>query len=88
MFHVEPEALEEGEKLLTLWAERLKNCEASGVFPPYVDCTVPLVWPKEDEFYEDGQEIGARIEALAKTVPFEKLAAISDVNYRFENKQR
>jgi len=53
VFHVEPEALEEGEKLLTLWAERLKNCEASGVFPPYVDCTVPLVWPKEDEFYEE-----------------------------------
>lgn len=50
VFHVEPEALEEGEKLLTLWAERLKNCEASQHYPPYVDCVVPLVWPKEDEF--------------------------------------
>lgn len=50
VFHVEPEALEEGEKLLTLWAERLKNSEGSNVFPPYVDYVVPLVWPKEDEF--------------------------------------
>ena len=50
VFHVEPEALEEGEKLLTLWAERLKNSEASNAYPPYVDCIVPLVWPKyEDE---------------------------------------
>lgn len=54
VFHVEPEALEEGEKLLMLWAERLKNSEASGAFPPYVECAVPLVWPKEDEFsYEE-----------------------------------
>jgi hypothetical protein len=34
-----------------------------------------MLW--EDEFYEDGVEIGARIEALAKTVPCEKLAAIA-----------
>ncbi len=50
VFHVEPEALEEGEKLLMLWAERLKNCEASAHFPPYVECTVPLMWPKEAEY--------------------------------------
>ncbi len=55
VFHVEPEALEEGEKLLMLWAERLKNCEASGAFPPYVECAVPLVWPKDIE-YEFGEE--------------------------------
>lgn len=54
VFHVEPEALEEGDKLLTLWAERMKNCEASKTFPPYVSCAVPLVWPKEDELvFED-----------------------------------
>jgi hypothetical protein len=54
VFRVEPEAREEGEKLLMLWAERMKNCEASYTFPPYVDCVVPLVWPKEDEFiYEE-----------------------------------
>ena len=49
VFHLEPEAREEGEKLLTLWAERLKNCEASQVYPPYVDCIVPLLWPKDEE---------------------------------------
>ena len=50
VFHVEPEALEEGEKLLMLWAERFKSCEAAAHFPPYVECTVPLVWPKEVEY--------------------------------------
>ncbi len=55
VFHVEPEALEEGDKLLTLWAERLKNCEASEAYPPYVECIVPLVWPKDIE-YEFGEE--------------------------------
>jgi hypothetical protein len=50
VFHVEPEALEEGDKLLTLWAERLKACEAAESYPPYVDCAVPLVWPKEEVF--------------------------------------
>ena len=54
VFHVEPEALEEGDKLLMSWGERMKNCEASGSFPPYVECTVPLVWPKDVEFeYEE-----------------------------------
>lgn len=54
VFHLEPEAREEGEKLLMLWAERLKNSEASNEFPPYVSCAVPLVWPKDDEFlYEE-----------------------------------
>lgn len=54
VYHLEPEAREEGEKLLTLWAERLKNCEASGNFPPYFDCVIPLVWPKDVEFeYEE-----------------------------------
>ena len=50
VFHLEPEAREEGEKLLRLWAERLKNCESSEHYPPYVEYVVPLVWPKEDEF--------------------------------------
>ena len=54
VFHVEPEALEEADRLLMLWAERLKNCEASGNYPPYVECAVPLVWPQDDAFeYEE-----------------------------------
>lgn len=48
VFLVDPEALEEGDKMLTLWAERLKNSEASNAYPPYSDCVVPLVWPKDD----------------------------------------
>lgn len=56
VFHVEPEALDEGDRILVLWAERLKNCEASAYFPPYVECTVPLVWPKDIEFeYGDAE---------------------------------
>ena len=34
-----------------------------------------MLW--EDEFYEDGQEIGKRISALASSVPFEQVAAIA-----------
>jgi hypothetical protein len=59
VFHLEPEAREEGEKLLTLWAERLKNCEASDNYPGYSDCAVPLVWPKEDIEYDFGEEAAA-----------------------------
>jgi hypothetical protein len=56
VFHLEPEAREEGEKLLTLWGERLKSCEAAGQFPPYVQTTVPLVWPKDDELIFGDEE--------------------------------
>lgn len=54
VYRMEPEALEEGEKLLMLWVERLKNCEASNSFPGYADYIVPMCWPK-DEFmsYEE-----------------------------------
>lgn len=55
VFHLEPEAREEGEKLLILWAERLRACEAAAHYPPYVECPVPLVWPKDIE-YEFGEE--------------------------------
>ena len=58
VFHVEPEAREEGEKLLTLWGERLKACEDAGEFPPYVQTTVPLVWPKDEEFVFDDEGDG------------------------------
>ena len=55
VFHVEPEALQEGQQLLMLWAERLKNSASCDAYPPYTDCVVPLVWPKDDviEFGED-----------------------------------
>ena len=58
VFHVEPEALDEGDRLLMLLAERLKNCEASEAYPPYVECIVPLLWPK-DEAFEFSEEEAA-----------------------------
>ena len=59
-FHVEPRALLEGEKLLITWAERLKNCEASNVYPPYIDCIVPFDVPEEEPdfvFGDDTEEV-------------------------------
>lgn len=56
VFHVEPESLLEGEQLLTLWGERMKACESAQQFPPYVQTTVPLVWPKDDELIFGDEE--------------------------------
>lgn len=49
VFHLEPRALEFGEKNLCLWMERLKTCEASDRYPPYVECVVPLDAPDDIE---------------------------------------
>lgn len=48
VFHIEPRALEQGMKCLMLWAEQMKNCEASGHFPPYTSCVVPLDVPDDE----------------------------------------
>ena len=48
VFRVTDEALLEGEKLLTLWMERLINCEKADYYPPYVECIVPLDVPTPD----------------------------------------
>lgn len=42
-------ALDAGFKLLTLWAERLKNCELSNEFPAYSQAVVELDVPDEAE---------------------------------------
>ena len=55
VWHVEPEALVEADKLLTIWSETLKNSEASNAFPGYSDCVLPLVWPASDEELEYGE---------------------------------
>jgi len=47
VFRVDEKALEVGEKLLCLWAERLKVAEQSQAWPPYVSCIVPLTVPDE-----------------------------------------
>lgn len=48
VFVLQPRALEAGEKLITLWMERLKNCEQSQSFPPYSQSVVPLDIPEDD----------------------------------------
>lgn len=54
VFRVTDRAIEVGEKLLVLWAERLKNCEASNVFPPYTSTFAEIDVPDEEavEFEE------------------------------------
>jgi hypothetical protein len=47
VFKLGERALIEGDKLLTLWAERLRVCEAAGAFPPYVEAIVPLDVPDD-----------------------------------------
>jgi hypothetical protein len=49
VFEVEKRTLEIGEKLLMLWAERLKNCEASDTFPPYCQSVFQLIAPEDLE---------------------------------------
>ena len=57
VFRIEPRALEAADKMLHLWAERLKGCEQSKQFPPYAQSVVPLDVPEDEEeliFNSDG----------------------------------
>lgn len=59
VFRIDEKALEAGEKLLVLWAERLKAAEAANVYPPYAQYIVPIELPEEDTgliFPEDESE--------------------------------
>jgi hypothetical protein len=47
VFRIDEKALEAGEKLLMLWAERLKGSEASQAFPPYSSCVMPIDLPDD-----------------------------------------
>ena len=63
MFRVEEHALIAGEKLLMLWSERLKNSEASNMYPPYVSCIVPLDIEDDEqalEFPADDEDLGGQ----------------------------
>jgi hypothetical protein len=57
VFRVDEKALEVGEKLLCLWAERLKVAEASQAWPPYVSCVVPLTVPDELQLEFEEEEV-------------------------------
>ncbi len=54
VFELDQRTLEIGEKLLVLWGERLKGCEASGMYPPYCQTVFPLIAPEDIE-YEYGE---------------------------------
>ena len=56
VFRMEPRALEAGGKLLVLWAERLKNSEASQNWPGYVQCIAPIDVPDEETELIFGEE--------------------------------
>ena len=51
VFVVAPRALEIGEKMLMLWSETLKVCEASKQFPPYSQTVVELDVPDDEPDY-------------------------------------
>lgn len=54
VLEIDPKTLELGERLLVTWAERLKNCELSGHFPPYCQDVFPLIAPEDVTFeYEE-----------------------------------
>lgn len=54
VFRFEQRALDAGEKLLVLWSETLKNCEASQHFPPYSSAICPIDVPDDEIEYDFG----------------------------------
>ena len=48
VFEIQPRALDQAAKTLALWAERLKTCEQSGMWPPYAQSVVPLDVPDDE----------------------------------------
>lgn len=56
VFRMEDRALEAGHKLLMLWAERMKICDDSNIYPPYVTCVMPLDVPDEEVALEFAEE--------------------------------
>lgn len=58
VFQLTDKALQEGEKCLIAWSERLKIAEQSNSYPPYTTCIMPLDVPDDDEeliFPEDDE---------------------------------
>ena len=58
VYRLDEKLLEQGEKLLMLWSEKLKQCEAAQHWPGYVSSIVPIDLPEQPEeliFAEDEQ---------------------------------
>ncbi len=56
VFRMDERALEAGEKLLMLWAERLKQAEESNVYPAYSSCVMPIDMPDEEVDLDFGDD--------------------------------
>lgn len=59
VFRIDEKALEAGEKLLMLWAEKMRNSEASATFPPYSSCILPIDLPEDapDLIFPEDEEV-------------------------------
>lgn len=49
VFQLTDKALQEGEKCLIAWSERLKVAEQSASYPPYTTCIMPLDVPDDED---------------------------------------
>lgn len=57
VFRISDRALDMGERLLMLWMERLRGCEQSGEWPPYVTSMAEIDLPPDElEYGEDEME--------------------------------
>jgi hypothetical protein len=54
VFHLSPRMLDYGARLVRLWMERLKACEAAGVFPAYCEAIVEIDVPVGDQELDYG----------------------------------
>lgn len=57
VFKLTERALEQGEKLLVLWMERLRGCEQSKQWMPYVSSVVDLDVPEDEPQFTFAEEI-------------------------------
>jgi PDDEXK-like domain of unknown function (DUF3799) len=56
VFRLLPPSIEQGRKLIRLWLEQLKNCEASNEWPGYCQSIVDLDVSDAELTYADGDE--------------------------------
>lgn len=48
VFRIDEALLEQGEKLLVMWAEKLKQCESAREWPAYCETIVPIAVPEQE----------------------------------------
>lgn len=58
VYRITDRALEMGERLLMLWMERLRGCELSGEWPPYVTSMAEIDLPPDEIEYGEEEQTG------------------------------